>query len=198
MTKNAKQNQVFIVVVCITGECAIIMERKVEDLLSRQNLLFAKNPFEKIYKQKLNITRKEMRLRMEPPINCSVIKASLNQNFPQSDISKLKLEPPTAKKAFIKAEDEEIHKISPPAEKFILKITETEGEIYKVHPPVEKVIPKTLEISKKEWANRDFIKLENWFIIHVSNSKNIAIVGYRPDIEEVNKIIVLTIYLLSI
>lgn len=163
--KMQKQNQTFIVV-AFTRESAIPMERNVKDLVSRQNLIFAKSPFEKITYVNSNNPKMEIRLVIEAPTIVLLNQPKSEHNFPKSDLSKLRIEAPLERKEFLKISEERIENLQSPI--------------------IKNSFQKFVEIPKEDWEKRDFIRLENWHLLLNSNSGDISIIGYRSDIEEVN------------
>jgi hypothetical protein len=145
-------------------------ELNVEDLKFRPNLVFAKSPYDKIVISNIDSPVIEKKLRMDPQPQCFARQAEIGYfNFPKSDISKLIMEPPTEAKEFIKTKEKEC-----------VKFTINESISIKISEPNF--------ISREDWENRDFIKLEKWFLIPNKNSNSLKIIGYRSDIEEVNLI----------
>lgn len=141
----------------------IAMERKGEFYPSRQNLVFSKSPFERIStvsKAEL-IENKENMLRIEPPTHKNTIKPLNHETIQKPDLSRLQIFPPSERKEFIQ----------PSCEENLIK-TESKADAM---PQVNKQ-----EIAKEEWLKKDFIKLENWFLI-----ADRSIIGYRPEIGEV-------------
>jgi len=142
------------------------MELNVEDLVSRQKLVFAKSPLKTIFHSKLNIPKIEARLLMEAPTKLLISQPRFELNFPKSDLSKLRIDPPPEQKELIKIQEEKFENSQLPLN--------------------GKCLPKLTEIPKENWETLDFIKLEKWHLLQDRNSNDIAIIGYRSDIEEVN------------
>lgn len=163
--KIQKQNQTFIVV-AFTREGAIPMERNVKDLVYRQNLIFAKSPFEKMTYVKSNNPKIETRLVIEAPTKVLLNQPKSEHNFQKSNLSKLRIESPLERKEFLKISEEIIEKPQSPI--------------------IKNYFQKFVETPKEDWEKRDFIRLENWHLLLNSNSGDISIIGYRSDIEEVN------------
>ena len=148
------------------GESAIFMERNGEDLISRQSLIFAKSPFEKVFYSKMKTPIVETHLVIEAPTKVLVNQPSSEFNFPKSDFSRLKIEPPAEKKEFIKIKSNQKPKV----------------------PTSKKFAPKVIDNCKEDWEKHDFVKLENWRLLMNGNTGDIAIIGYRSDIGEVNNL----------
>lgn len=155
------------------GRAPSDMERKANHYASRQNLVFAKSPYEKVASVSNieTIERKENCLRIEPPSHKNPVNPLNYENIPKCDPSQLRIYPPSERKEIIR-----------PAQK------EDKLEIEACHKKSAlKKVDNQLDILKEEWSKRDCIKLEKWFLVP-TDGNNVAIIGHRPEIEEVNTI----------
>ena len=147
------------------------MEKRAEDLPRGENLTFEKNPFE-IKKVILNrpenkkIEDVEDYLKISPPSEFRPLQPS--QNFPKSNLLHLTFAPPSS---------ERIQVIQHPS----LEISKT-IKYERSNVDVEK---EESHFSERDFNDRDFIKLEKWFLLLNPSTNKVILCGLRVDLEEV-------------
>ena len=143
------------------------MEKRAEDLPRAGNLNFAKNPF-KIRKfitsrteQKI-IENIEDFLKLEPPREIRPVKPC--ENFPKSNFSHLTFDSPSF-------ERKQVREVLPPSTECV--------------KPAKQVQKDENQVIKEDFSNRDFIKLEKWFLLLNPSTEKVVLCGFRADLEEV-------------
>lgn len=162
------------------------MEKKLEDIITRNVIEFATSPYQRIYFNIKNIygSKTESNLRMDPPLSLKGqnIQSISIFNQPKSDISRLIISSSNVRK------ENEIGKE--------INKTEKINEVNDILIEAPLLSPKEFEFSltnadfkiTDEYSEEhDLIHLENWFLVPiiVKSEINVAVFGFRLDIKEV-------------